>query len=73
MNIDQAKEISKIVKRIEYCESMIENLDRGYKDEFALNYRGCEICDLDEEAIEILLKYYSTEMELAKKKLETYS
>lgn len=72
MNIDQAKEISKIVKRIEYCESMIENLDRGYKDEFALNYRGCEICDLEENAVELLINYYNKEIESAKKELEKF-
>lgn len=72
MNIDQAKEISKIVKHIEHCEAMIGNLDRSYKDEFALNYRGCEICDLEEDVIDLLLKYYNTELELSKKKLEKF-
>lgn len=72
MDINKAKEISKIVNKIERCENFLESLDRSYKDEFTIYYRGCETCELEENAVELLINYYNKEIESAKKELEKF-
>lgn len=70
MDINKAKKIADITNEISLCEEKINSLDRTYKDEFTLNYRGIEMEELEEEDIELLINRYKNRLEKAKEKLK---
>ena len=63
MDVNKAKEATKVMNRIEKCESFLTSLKgRSYNDEFAIYYRGFETCELEEDALQILIEYYEGEL-----------
>ena len=63
MDVNKAKEATKVMNRIEKCESFLKSLKgRSYNDEFTIYYRGFETCELKETALQILIKYYEDEL-----------
>ena len=63
MDKNKAKEATMIVNRIEKCESILESLKgRSYNDEFAIYYRGIETCELEKEALQLLVEHYEDEL-----------
>lgn len=71
MNIEKANEITKLVNKIESCNDFLKSLDgRSYNDEFVIYYRGCETCELEESALNLLINYYKKELADAEQKLK---
>ena len=71
MNIDKAKEITKLTNEVDKCVSILASLDnRSYSDEFTINYRGIETCELEETALNLLIKYYKKRLLEAEQQLE---
>lgn len=70
MDINKANEIASIVNEISLCEEKLESLDRSYKDEFTLCYRGIEIEQLEKEDIELLINHYTNKLNKAKERLK---
>ena len=63
MDVNKAKEAAQVMNRIEKCESFLKSLKgRSYNDEFTIYYRGFETCELEEEALQLLIKYYEDEL-----------
>lgn len=63
MNVNKAKEASKVMNRIEKCESFLKSLrGRSYNDEFTIYYRGLESCELEEDVLQMIIKYYEDEL-----------
>lgn len=63
MNVNKAKEATKVMNRIEKCESFLTSLKgRSYNDEFAIYYRGLETCELEEAALQLLIEHYEDEL-----------
>lgn len=59
MKVEKAKEITKIMNQINRCESFLSSLrGRSYEDEFDIYYRDGKTCDLEPEALHILIGYY---------------
>lgn len=70
MEKNKAKEVTMIVNRINKCENFLESLQgRSYNDEFAIYYRGLETCELEEGALQTLIKYYEDELAKLNKEL----
>lgn len=70
MDVNKAKEATKVMNRIEKCESFLTSLKgRSYNDEFAIYYRGFETCELEEAALQTLIKYYEDELAKLNKEL----
>jgi len=71
MDINKANNITKIVNKINKCESFLQSLDgRSYPDEFVIYYRGGETCELEETALNILINYYKEEKRKAEDELK---
>ena len=63
MDKNTAKEVAMVANRIEKCESFLESLkDRSYNDEFTIHYRGLETCELEEDVLQMIIKYYEDEL-----------
>lgn len=63
MKRDNAEKIMKIMNRIRRCESFLESLkDRSYPDEFAIQYRGYETCELEPDILKMIIAHYETEL-----------
>lgn len=63
MDRNKANEISKIMNRIQKCEDFLSSLKgRSYNDEFAIQYRGYETCELEEDILQMLIKHYEDEL-----------
>ena len=63
MDVNKAKEATKVMNRIEKCESFLTSLKgRSYNDEFAIYYRGLETCELEEAALQLLIEHYEEEL-----------
>ena len=63
MNVNKAKEAAKVMNRIEKCESFLKSQKgRSYNDEFAIYYRGIEICELEEDVLQMIIKHYEDEL-----------
>ena len=63
MDINKAKKATKLMNRIEKCESFLESLKgRSYNDEFTIHYRGLETCELEEAVLQIIIKHYEDEL-----------
>lgn len=63
MNVNKAKEAAKVMNRIEKCESFLKSLrGRSYNDEFTIYYRGLESCELEEDVLQMIIKYYEDEL-----------
>ena len=63
MNVNKAKAVAKVINRIEKCESLLNSLEgRSYNDEFAIYYRGIETCELEEDVLQMIIKYYEDEL-----------
>ena len=63
MDVNKAKEATKVMNRIEKCESFLTSLKgRSYNDEFAIYYRGLETCELEEAALQLLIEHYEDEL-----------
>lgn len=63
MDKNKAKEATMIVNRIEKCENFLNSLEgRSYNDEFTIHYRGVETCELEEDALQILIEHYEDEL-----------
>lgn len=70
MNVNKAKEAARVMNRIEKCESFLKSLKgRSYNDEFTIYYRGFETCELEEGALQTLIKYYEDELAKLNKEL----
>lgn len=70
MDVIKAKEAAKVMNRIEKCESFLTSLKgRSYNDEFAIYYRGLETCELEEEALQLLIEHYEDELVKLNKEL----
>ena len=63
MDVNKAKEAAKVMNRIEKCESFLTSLTgKSYNDEFTIYYRGVKTCELEEDALQMLIKYYADEL-----------
>ena len=63
MEVNKAKEATKVMNRIEKCESFLNSLEgRSYNDEFAIYYRGVETCELEEDVLQMIIKHYEDEL-----------
>ena len=63
MEVNKAKEATKVMNRIEKCESFLTSLKgRSYNDEFAIYYRGVETCELEEDVLQMIIKHYEDEL-----------
>ena len=63
MDVNKAKEAAKVMNRIEKCESFLTSLKgKSYNDEFAIYYRGLEICELEEDVLQMIIKHYEDEL-----------
>ena len=63
MDVNKAKEATKVMNRIEKCESFLTSLKgRSYNDEFAIYYRGVETCELEEDVLQMIIKHYEDEL-----------
>ena len=63
MDKNKAKEAMNVMNRIEKCESFLSSLkDRSYNDEFAIQYRGYETCELEEDVLQMIIKHYEDEL-----------
>jgi hypothetical protein len=72
MKIDKASEIAKVVATIEKCKDFLKSLDgRSYPDEFEIRYREGYTCDLEEEALQVLIDYYKKKLKESELKLES--
>jgi hypothetical protein len=72
MTIDKANEITKTVNIINSCNSFLASFKgRGYEDEFEIYYRGCHTCDLELDALQILIAHYEKKLFDAENKLKT--
>lgn len=72
MDKDKAVEISRVVNEIKRCEDFIEKLDdRSYPDEFAIKYRGLEICELEKDVLGMIIDHYKNKLETLNEKLKT--
>ena len=70
MDVNKAKEAARVMNRIEKCESFLKSLKgRSYNDEFTIYYRGVETCELEEDALQILIEYYEDELAKLNKEL----
>ena len=70
MDVNKAKEATKVMNRIEKCESFLKSLEgRSYNDEFAIYYRGIETCELEKEALQLLVEHYEDELVKLNKEL----
>lgn len=70
MDVNKAKKATKLMNRIEKCENFLKSLKgRSYNDEFAIYYRGLETCELEEGALQTLIKYYEDELAKLNKEL----
>ena len=70
MDVNKAKEVAKVMNRIEKCEKFLTSLKgRSYNDEFAIYYRGLETCELEGGALRTLIKYYEDELAKLNKEL----
>ena len=70
MDVNKAKEAAKVMNRIEKCESFLTSLaGRSYNDEFTIYYRGLETCELEEEALQLLIEHYEDELAKLNKEL----
>jgi hypothetical protein len=70
MDVNKANNITKIVNRMNKCESFLGRLEnRSYPDEFVIYYRGGETCRLEEDALSLLIKYYRDQIKEAKEQL----
>lgn len=72
MKIDKANEISRLVTTIEKCKDFLKSLDnKSYPDEFEIHYRQGYTCDLEEEALQVLIDHYKKKLKEAEQKLES--
>ena len=72
MTIDKANEITKVMNIINSSKSFLASLkDRGYEDEFEIYYRGGHTCDLEKDALQILINHYEKKLHDAEEKLKT--
>lgn len=62
MQRDKAREVSRVMKRIEKCEDFLESLKGKYKDEFTIYYNGLETCELEVDMLEMIIKHYECEL-----------
>ena len=63
VDVNKAKEVAKVMNRIEKCESFLKSLKgKSYNDEFTIYYRGLETCELEEEALQLLIEHYEDEL-----------
>ena len=71
MNIDKVKEITKLSNTIDKCVKILASLDnRSYPDKFTIYYRGMETCELEENALNILVVHYKKSRLEAEQQLE---
>lgn len=64
MNRNNAEKVARIMTRIRKCESFLESLkDRSYPDEFAIQYRGYETCELEPDVLKMIISHYETELQ----------
>lgn len=71
MNIDKVKEITKLSNTIDKCVKILASLDnRSYPDEFTIYYRGRKTCELEENALNILVVHYKKSLLEAEQQLE---
>ena len=72
MDMEKAKEIAQLTRQIERSEAFLKSLDnRGYNDEFSIYYRGGETCELESEALHLLIDFYNNKKQDAEQKLES--
>lgn len=63
MNFNKAQDIGKIVNEINKCQDFLKSLKgHSYKDEYVIYYRGWETCELEEEALDLLVDFYETKI-----------
>ena len=63
MDVNKAKEVARVMNRIEKCESFLNSIEgRSYNDEFAIYYRGLETCELEEDVLQMIIKHYEDEL-----------
>ena len=72
MDMENAKEIAQLTRQIERSKTFLQALDsRGYNDEFSIYYRGGETCELEAEALYLLIDFYNNKKQEAEQKLES--
>ncbi len=71
MDINKAKEVTKVIKQIQKCENILNDLERGYRDEFEIYYNGLKRCELEEEALNLIIEHYKQKLKEAQEKLES--
>ena len=71
MDVNKAKEATKVMNRIEKCESFLTSLKgRSYNDEFTIHYRGLETCELEEDMLQMIIEHYENELKKLNAALE---
>jgi hypothetical protein len=71
MDINKANEITKLVNKINRCKSFLSSLDgHSYPDEFVIYYREAETCELEKDALNLLINYYKEEKRKAEEELK---
>ena len=62
MDKNKAQEVGRIMNGINRCENFLSSLKRSYNDEFAIMYRGYETCELEEDALQMLIEHYENKL-----------
>lgn len=71
MDVNKAKEVARVMNRIEKCESFLNSIEgRSYNDEFAIYYRGIETCELEEDVLQMIIKHYEDELVVLNEELK---
>jgi hypothetical protein len=70
MDMEKAKEISRLIAEVERYSNRMENLNRGYLDDFEIWYKGSKVLDLDSESLLMLIGFYNTKKEKAEEELK---
>ena len=72
MDMKKAKEITQLTRQIERSETFLQSLNnRDYDDEFTIYYRGGETCELEPEALHLLIDFYKKKKQEAEEKLKS--
>ena len=70
MDKNKAQEVGRIMNGINRCENFLSCLKKSYNDEFAIMYRGVEICELEEDVLQMIIDHYENKLESLNEELK---
>lgn len=70
MDKNKAQEVGRIMNGINRCENFLSSLKRNYNDEFAIMYRGCETCELEEDILQMIIEHYENKLKSLNEELK---